>query len=94
MDRKRARAVWIDHPRPLVGGSLVCSGPLDADEYRVGVGRIDVTPDFPVRLSGFRSRRPKAKPPRCRSDHLGQGAGHRRWPTRGSGYARQLRHPR
>ncbi len=41
----------------LLAAAFASPRPIRADDYRVGVGRIDVTPDFPVRLNGFRSRR-------------------------------------
>jgi len=36
--------------------AVVLSAPVGALEYRVGAARVDITPDFPVRLAGYASR--------------------------------------
>ncbi|MHB9079667.1 MAG: hypothetical protein ACYC3X_19490 [Pirellulaceae bacterium] len=37
------------------------SGPAAAEGYRVGVAKVDVTPDYPIRLNGFGGRRAESE---------------------------------
>jgi putative membrane-bound dehydrogenase-like protein len=44
-----------------LAGAQVHAEPLAAETYRVGVARVDITPDYPVRLSGFGFRRTESE---------------------------------
>lgn len=48
--RSRAEKMFHDHVRELLG-----------DDYFVGVARVDVTPDYPVRLHGYLARKTESE---------------------------------
>lgn len=49
---------WVCLPLLL---SLTCSSMRAADTYRIGVSKVDITPDYPIRLNGFGMRRAESE---------------------------------
>src|SRR5439155_21217887 len=45
----------------LVSSNEISAQKIEPQTYRVGVAKIDITPDYPVRLSGFGFRRTESE---------------------------------